>query len=72
MHLRPIKYHQCALDQGEGILLVDIDTETIPRKNKHGHRLYYCMARHHLFAVDLSGEVVPDKSPTLQEQASFS
>ncbi len=51
MDLKPIKYHACTQDQGQGILLVDIETETKPLKDVHGNRLYYCMLNHHIFSV---------------------
>jgi hypothetical protein len=52
MELQLIKHHACALDKGDGILLVDIETETIPRTDKQGNRLYFCTHGNHLFAVD--------------------
>lgn len=58
MELQVIKHHTCALDKGDGILLVDIETETIPRTDKHGNRLYYCIHGSHLFAVDAQGQCI--------------
>jgi len=58
MELQLIKHHICALDKGDGILLVDIETETIPRTDKHGNRLYYCTHGSHFFAVDAQGQCI--------------
>ncbi len=58
MELQLIKHHICALDKGEGILLVDIETETIPRTDKQGNRLYFCTHGSHLFAVDAQGHCI--------------
>ena len=58
MNLLAIKYHTCELDQGEGILLVDVESETIPRTNTCGHRLYYCTRKQHFFSVDEHGNVI--------------
>ena len=56
MELQSIKYHTCGLDNGQGILLVDIETESNPRTDKRGYRLYYCTQGCHLFAVDEQGQ----------------
>lgn len=52
MNLQLIKHHTCALDKGDGILLVDVETETIPFTDKEGNRLYFCIDGCHMFAVD--------------------
>jgi hypothetical protein len=58
MELQLIKHHTCALDKGDGILLVDIETETIPRTDRQGNRLYFCTHGCHLFAVDAQGHYI--------------
>jgi hypothetical protein len=58
MELQLIKYHTCTLDKGDGILLVDIETETIPRTDRRGNRLYYCTHGCHVFAVDEQGRCI--------------
>ncbi len=52
MNLQPIRYHICSLDHGEGILLVDVESETIPRTDARGNPLYYCLAGHHIFSIE--------------------
>lgn len=57
MDIQPIKYHKCSLDQGEGVLLVDIESETIPRTDKRGNPQYYCLTGQHIFTVE--AELIP-------------
>jgi hypothetical protein len=58
MALEAIKYHTCGLDKGDGILLVDIETETVPYTDKQGNRLYFCTHGNHVFAVDAQGHCI--------------
>lgn len=51
MNLEQIKYHSCTEDDGEGVLLVDVD-ETEPETDEYGNMQYYCMNGHHTFSVD--------------------
>ena len=46
------------MDKGHGILLVDVETETVPRTDGRGNRLYYCTHGRHLFAVDAQGHCI--------------
>lgn len=62
MDLQMIKRHSCSLDQGDGILLVDIETETIPRTDGGGNPLYYCLAGHHIFSVDAHNNSIHHQS----------
>lgn len=62
MNLQQIKKWTCALDRGEAILLVDIETETIPLTDASGNKLYYCLEGHHTFAVK------QDKKMPIQER----
>lgn len=55
MNLEQIKYHSCIEDDGEGVLLVDVD-ETEPETDEYGNRQYYCMDGHHTFSVDEDDE----------------
>ena len=49
--LDDVKYAPCPLDDGFGVLLVDIETETVPDTDQEGNRQYYCMEVHHIFSV---------------------
>ncbi len=51
MNTQAIRHCECPQDQGEGILLADIETETIPRIDQNGNVLYYCLQEHHIFSV---------------------
>ena len=51
MDLRNIKHHPCPLDEDEGTLLVDMETESVPEMDEDGNYLYYCNSGH-TFAVD--------------------
>ena len=51
MDLRDIKYHSCPIDEEDGILLVDLETESVPEMDEDGNYLYYCNEGH-TFAVD--------------------
>lgn len=51
MELQPPKHSRCSHDNGLGVLLVDIDSETIPRTDRRGNWQYYCLKGHHIFSV---------------------
>jgi hypothetical protein len=51
MNIQAMKYHECPQDQGEGILLADLETEKVPYVDKRGNMLYYCLQEHHIFPV---------------------
>lgn len=50
MNLQPHKYHNCERCSGEGILLVDLETESFPRADESGNWQYYCF-KGHIFAI---------------------
>ena len=50
MDLEQIKYQTCSWDDGEGILLTDID-ETMPATDEDGNLLYYCLDGNHTFSA---------------------
>jgi len=52
MDVERIKYHTCPLDDEEGILLVDAETETDPSTDGDGNLQYYCMSGRHTFSAD--------------------
>ena len=52
MSLDSNMYYQCPMDQEDAILLVDVETETIPATDEDGNMLYYCIEGQHIFAVD--------------------
>ncbi len=52
MSLDSNMYYQCPMDQEDAILLVDVETETIPATDEDGNMLYYCIEGQHTFAVD--------------------
>lgn len=72
MDVRQIKRRICSLDRGEAILLVDIETETIPRTDIHGDVLYYCLQGHHIFPIKESAIIIEEqaKSNTRQRELS--
>jgi len=51
MDIQDIKRHGCPQDQGEGIILADIETEKKPYIDEQGNMLYYCLQKHHIFSV---------------------
>ena len=52
MDLQDYKYYQCPIDQEDAILLVDIETESMPATDEDGNMQYYCLEGQHIFAVD--------------------
>jgi len=50
MDLEQIKYQTCSWDDGEGILLTDID-EAIPETDEDGNLQYYCLEGNHTFSA---------------------
>ncbi len=46
------KFHVCEEDHEEAILLVDLETESIPETDEEGNLLYYCPGGQHTIAVD--------------------
>jgi len=50
MDLEQIKYQTCSWDDGEGILLTDID-ETMPETDEDGNLQYYCLDGNHTFSA---------------------
>lgn len=61
MDVRQIKRRICSLDRGEAILLVDIETETIPQTDKDGDALYYCLQGHHVFPLKGSAIIIQEQ-----------
>lgn len=55
MGYKDIKHKRCPEDEGEGILLVDVETEMIPKRDKNGNKQYYCLDGHHTFSEDEDG-----------------
>ncbi|WP_126557134.1 hypothetical protein [Dictyobacter kobayashii] len=51
MNKQPPKEYQCKHGHGKGILLVDIETESIPKLDTHGNWQYYCLNEQHVFSV---------------------
>ena len=52
MNVESIKYHTCPIDDEDGVLLVDAETEMEPSTDSDGNLQYYCMAGHHTFSAD--------------------
>jgi len=52
MNVELIKYHTCPIDEEDGVLLVDAETEMEPSTDGDGNLQYYCMAGHHTFSAD--------------------
>jgi hypothetical protein len=58
MNPHALKHHACTRDHGTGILLVDVETESIPCTDAGGNRQYYCLEGQHVFAVDAHDNVI--------------
>ncbi len=52
MNLWPFKHQTCPLDEEDAILLVDVETESIPLTDEEGNMLYYCLEGEHTFAAE--------------------
>ena len=52
MNVELMKYHTCPIDDEDGVLLVDADSETQPSTDGDGNLQYYCMAGRHTFSAD--------------------
>lgn len=52
MNLDELKYYPCPMDQEDAILLVDVETETVPVTDEDGHLQYYCLEGQHTFYID--------------------
>ncbi|HEV2581129.1 MAG TPA: hypothetical protein VGT44_09770 [Ktedonobacteraceae bacterium] len=52
MGLWPFKHETCPIDEEDAILLVDVETESIPLTDEDGNPLYYCMEGEHTFALE--------------------
>jgi len=49
MKLSPLSTHiTCPRDGGVAILLVDVETESVPYTDEDGNPLYYCLEGQHL------------------------
>lgn len=53
MDLWPFKHHTCPMDDEDGVLLVDVETESVPQTDEDGNLLYYCLEGEHTFSVDV-------------------
>ena len=56
MDLLQIKYHTCPSDLEQGVLLVDLETETKLNTDTGGNKQYYCLAGKHIFSVEANEE----------------
>ena len=56
------KYHECPQHKCDGIVIVDVETEKVPRTDGRGNTFYYCCEGQHVFSVSESGEVVKDNT----------
>jgi len=72
MNVQQIKRYTCALDRGEAILLVDIETETIPRTDIHGDALYYCLQGHHVFPLKGSANIIQEQLESKMREKELS
>ncbi len=52
MDLWPFKHQTCPVDDEDAILLVDVETESVPLTDEEGNMLYYCLEGEHTFSVD--------------------
>lgn len=53
MGLQTLKHCICSRDHGPAVLLVDIESELVPRRNAQGNLLYYCLRGQHVFSLPL-------------------
>jgi hypothetical protein len=72
MDVRQIKRRICALDQGEAILLVDLETETVPQTDIHGDALYYCLQGHHVFPARGSAIIIEEQAKSNMREKELS
>ena len=63
MGYKETKYRKCPVDEAEAILLVDVETEMIPRTDKNGNKQYYCLEGQHTFSVDEDGTAAQNERP---------
>ena len=40
------------MDEEDAILLVDVETESVPYTDEDGNPLYYCMEGEHTFSIE--------------------
>ncbi len=59
------KHHKCPEHRCEGTLIVDVETEKIPRTDGSGNTSYYCFEGQHVFSVSRSGEATIEKTSKL-------
>jgi len=59
MNLHWFKHHTCPEDEEEAMLLVDVETESVPTTDEDGNLLYYCIEGQHIFSVDEDGRASP-------------
>ena len=52
MDVEHMMYQTCPYDQEEGILIVDVETESVAETDEDGDLQYYCMAGNHTFSLD--------------------
>lgn len=57
------RHYQCEQDQGVGVILVDIESESVPRQDAQGSQLYYCLKGHHVFSVEAGRAFVSEDAP---------
>jgi hypothetical protein len=52
LDLEHLRYQQCPACHRYAILLVDVQTETVPRTDLQGSKQYHCLECRRTFAVD--------------------
>jgi hypothetical protein len=52
MNLWPFKHETCPIDEEDAILLVDVETESVPLTDEDGNLLYYCLEGEHTFTIE--------------------
>jgi hypothetical protein len=52
MDVEHMKYQTCPYDDEEGVLIVDLETESTPETDEDGDLQYYCLAGNHTFSLD--------------------
>jgi len=52
MNLWPFKHETCPIDEQDAILVVDVETESVPLRDEDGNLVYYCLEGEHTFSLE--------------------
>ena len=57
-HLQLYKYHECPADHKQAVLVVDVETETVPVTDYDGNQQYFCLLCQRTFSVSKYREII--------------